>query len=174
LYALLSYLYYHQQTMELSSTVIGIVCIILFFVPIYLLSRSGAGKRKQRLSALLAFSEKNGLRLSAKEAWNDCAIGIDDASKQVVYVKNAEEDHREVLIDLKDVARCNINNISREVKTSAGHQRVIEQIELQFFPKKGEMTPVSVQFYDGKKQMQLSDELQLAEKWAGLVKQALA
>lgn len=145
-----------------------------FFVPIYLLSRSGAGKLKQRLSALLAFSEKNGLRLSAKEAWNDCAIGIDEASKQVVYVKNAEEDHREVLIDLKDVARCSINNITREVKTSAGHQRVIEQIELQFFPKKGEMAQSLVQFYDGKKQMQLSDELQLAEKWAGLVKQALA
>jgi hypothetical protein len=36
------------------------------------------------------------------------------------------------------------------------------------------MTPVSVQFYDGKKQMQLSDELQLAEKWAALVKQSLA
>jgi hypothetical protein len=69
-----------------------------------------------------------------KKSWNDCAIGIDDASKQVVYVKNAEEDQREVLINLKDVARCSINNISREVKTSAGTQRVIEQVELQFFP----------------------------------------
>jgi len=158
--------------MELSSTVIGIACILLFFVPIYLLSRSGAGKRKQRLSALLAFSEKNGLRLSVKEAWNDCAIGIDDASRKLVYVKNAEEDHREVLIDLKDIARCSINNASREVKTSAGAQRIIEQIELQFFNKKSE-TPASVEFYDGKKQMQLSGELQLAEKWAALVKNCL-
>jgi hypothetical protein len=160
--------------MELSSTIIGIVCIILFFVPIYFLSRSGASKRKQRLSALLALSEKNGLRLSAKEVWNDYTIGIDDTSKQVVYVKNAEEDHQEILIQLKDIARCSINNISREVKTSAGTQRIIEQIELQFFHKKAELPPVSVEFYDGKKQMQLSGELQLAEKWAALVKKALA
>ena len=160
--------------MEFSSTIIGIVCIILFIVPIYLLSRSGASKRKQRLSALMAFSEKNGLRLSAKEVWNECAIGIDAASKQLVYVKNAEEDHREVVVDLKDIARCSINNTSREVKTSAGTQRIIERIELQFFYKKSEMTPVSVEFYDGKKQMQLSGELQLAEKWAALVKQALS
>jgi len=160
--------------MEFSSTFIGIVCIILFFVPIYLLSRSGARKLKQRLSALLAFSEKNGLRLSAKEAWNDCAIGIDEASKQVAYVKNTEVDHQEVLIDLKDIARCNINNVSREVKTSTGTQRIIEQIELQFFYKKAEIMPVSLQFYDGKKQMQLSGELQVAEKWVALVKQALS
>jgi len=159
--------------MELSSTIIGIVCTILFFVPIYLLSRSGASKRKQRLSVLMAFSEKSGLRLSAKEAWNDCAIGIDAASKQVVYVKNAQDDQREVLIDLKDIARCSINNVSREVKSSGGTQRIIEQIELQFFHKKVEMKPVSIQFYDGKKQMQLSGELQLAEKWAALVNQAL-
>ncbi len=160
--------------MELSSTVIGIVCIILFFVPIYFLSRSGASKRKQRLSALLALSEKNGLRLSAKEAWNDYTIGIDDASRRMVFIKNTEEDHQEVLIDLKDIARCNVNNVSREVKTGGGIQRIIERIELQFFHKKAELPPVSVEFYDGKKQMQLSGELQLAEKWAALVKKALA
>lgn len=160
--------------MEFSSAIIGVVCIILFFLPIYLLNRTAAQKQKKRLSALLTFSEKNNLKLSVTDAWNDCAIGIDQGLKQVAYVKNAEDDHQEFLIDLKDISRCSINNASREIKTSGKTQRIIEKLELQFIPKKSDNPLVALEFYDGRKQFQLSGELQLIEKWVALLRQSIS
>ncbi len=159
--------------MELSSAIIGLACIALFVVPIYLLSKTGNQKQKQQMRVFLAFCSGKGLNLTQKEAWNDCAIGIDETSNQLVYVKDTEGGRQEVLIDLNEVAQCNIVNSSREVKSGGSTQRVIERLDLQFLFKKSGKTPETLEFYNARKQYQLSGEFQLIEKWLKIIRQAI-
>ncbi|NUO02039.1 MAG: hypothetical protein HUU01_15650 [Saprospiraceae bacterium] len=159
--------------MELSSAIIGGVCLILFILPIYLLNKSGVQKEKRRLNAMLALGEKYGLKLTTTDGWNGYTIGLDEHAGKLIYVKSTDEDQREILIDLNDIRQCNIVNTPREIKSKSGTQRIVDRLELQFLYKKPETAPVLMEFYDGRKQFQLSGELQMVEKWAKIIRQTI-
>jgi len=160
--------------MELSSAITGLVCVALFVVPIILLNRSGSGKRKKRLSNLLAFGQQHGLKFTKTELWNDSVIGLDEDSKKLVFIKNNETDQAPVLIDLQQVTNCEIVNTPREVKSGGKTQRMVDRLELRLTQKGQSQSAVLLEFYDASKSFQLTGELQLIEKWKRLIKENLA
>jgi len=66
--------------MELGTTIVGIVIILICIIPFALMSINNKKKEKKLLRGLSAFAERNSFKISRYELWNNSTIGIDDTS----------------------------------------------------------------------------------------------
>lgn len=155
--------------MELQSIIIGVLCLAVFIVPIFLLQKRQSGKSLQDYSDMAA---KQGLSILKNEFWDPCyALGVDPDKKMLFYTKKHEEGYDQVLIDLSQVEKCTVSNISREVKGD----KVIDNVGLLLTYRLGlKLSPTYLEFYNKEETLNLNEELLLAKKWEAIIGSFLA
>lgn len=152
--------------MDLGSTIIGIVCLVLIIVPVLYFQRGQIKKRKKLLHDLVNLAEQQQLKISQYDFWGPFyAIGIDTDKKELLYTKRKEGKDQETLVDLSEVRQCSVNNISRD----ANGGRTIERIELVFTFKNAKYPEKTLEFYSREETLNLNEELKLSEKWRDIV-----
>lgn len=145
-----------------------IIIIIVFIIAFFLLIRKINKARFQRvMEELTNFAAEKGSTISEFDVWGTKRIGIDKIRKYLFFIQKEENSMSKIAIDINDVFQCKVVNVSRVVGSGKESQSVIDKILLSFeFRTKGKQD-IYLEFYNNEKDgMEITDELQLAEKWA--------
>lgn len=152
--------------MELGTAIIAAAIIFACIIPFVLISRSNKKKEQQFLEMLSNLSEKSNCKISKYDIWNNAAIGTDEASSMIFFVKKSGELETHQQINLTKVEKCIVVNTSRTIINQSDHQKVIDKLELVFSDRDKNKPETAMVLYDANSDsLTLSGELQLAEKW---------
>jgi len=160
--------------MELRTTIVTLIILIICIAPFILMSRVNKNKGKRFLQLLSGLAGKNNTSIARHDIWHHKAIGINEAGSMIFFAKKGKESDLLQEVNIADIQRCRVINTSRTVRHNNGNINVIDKLELgfQYFDKnKGESV---LEFYDAyADHATLSVELHLAEKWCKLVNEKI-
>ena len=160
--------------MDFATALIGIAVLAAITLPFLLMGRSQGKQDKQLQAALLQAAAQNGLNITQKDFWaRKYGIGIDPTAGKLLYLKKKSEAIQTLLIDLTQVEKCRLVNLSRGVKTHQTASKVIEHLELRFtFHQPGSSEQI-LEFYNVDESLTMGREVLLLEKWNQLVQEQL-
>ena len=156
--------------MDIETTLIGIVLVIVCATPFIVLTAGRKKAEKKKQKAFFDLAQRHGCQIDHFDMGNHSVIGIDTAQNTVLFYKQTSEGTQEHCVPLKDIQSC-----KRRVVNNT--RKVTERLQLVLTPlpklrEKG--TPeISLEFYNAEVEMQLEGELQLLEKWETLINSKL-
>lgn len=154
--------------MEFGSALMGLIVVGLIAVPVYLLLKNASNREKQFVRALFQLADRTNSHIDEYDAGRDFVIGLDRISSKVFFYKNVEGVQTEEVVQLKDIARIECKTISRGTAPDNGGRKPVDRILLIFHPIEKEAA-TSWEIYNASENLQLSGELQLAEKWCRML-----
>ncbi len=153
--------------MELNSTLIGIIVLLLIFIPVGYLIISSSGKNKKLKKTLADISKAKGINLRDIDVIGNLVIGLDDVSKNLVYASklNLADDFK--IVNLEEVKDCRVKSI-KQGETS------LDWVGLEVVGKAGKL---EIPFYTELDETGLSRDpfvcLQDAKRWENAVRPLL-
>ncbi|MGJ8591265.1 MAG: hypothetical protein ACSHXF_01880 [Aquaticitalea sp.] len=154
--------------MKLSESVMTVLITLLGIVPFIwftYLGKKAGNKSKKEIKGIL---EKEQMKFSASEFWNHHFIGIDDAKKQLVFIKLSASGNQVEKIDLHDVKTCHIDKITKDYKRDKKIEQELQTLNLELtFVSNREKAIFN--FYDINEQLSEEFEMKRAEKWQHLI-----
>ncbi len=160
--------------MNTSSFITGIILLLLFIIPVIFLSRKNTNKNKMLLTYFKDLSIQQGLDISQSEVWdNHYAIGIDAEADKLFYLKKTTDNDEKITLRFNDIQKCSVNNSVRTIKEGKNTTNITDCIELKFKSIHTNGSEKTIEFYHahGNENTILSNQLQLAEKWAKIINQ---
>jgi len=153
--------------MDISSIIIGIICLAMFVVPPIYWDRVQKQKEKRFIGHFLALAEKQLLKITEREMWNNrYCIGLDQDARRLFYLKRHEEGKEEIaVIDLSTVRNCKVMLDKRKIPTKRGDFEIIEHINLVFQPYDQKQPEQIVEIFDLEESIRITGERPLANKW---------
>lgn len=156
--------------MSVGSIIFGLVALACFIVPVLYFQGKKKQESKKFIQQFLQLAEQQQLSISTHNSWNNrYAIGMDTQKQQLFYLK--KQDNKDVIskIDLAEVEKCSLIKTQRNV----GDSIVVDRLALGFSFRSSKQAEKALEFYSREVSMSINDELQLAEKWKGLINSAL-
>jgi hypothetical protein len=155
--------------------IIGVAAVLLLAVVIIVsATKSRKEKKIKFLDPLNELASREGSHISRHDIWSDSVIGIDESSNKVFVVRKTAGSESGKVIDLTEVFRCRVAEISRTSGPKEGNVKVFDRIDLVFMNKEKSKPDTVVEFYNSNTdRLTLAGELQLAEKWCVLVNRQL-
>lgn len=144
---------------DLTSIIISLIVLSAFFVPILL---DQLFKRKNNIEhKFLELAKARGLKITQYDAWdNSYALGIDQISGSLFYL-NLNGKDPELMVDLKKVNGC---TLLRNGLTDSTHP-----VTLTLLLQNGSITPIEIEFAQGKLGKGPAAELDIAQKWNSII-----
>jgi hypothetical protein len=159
--------------MDLGTLIIGVVLIVMAFLPIVVVSFHRKNKEKAMLQSLTQVANQQQSILSKHEYFGDFIIGIDEQKHVIFYVKKAKEKLIEAIVNLSDMKDCSVLNVSKTIKSKDGNYTIVDRLDLSFTPKEKNKAGVQFAFYHSDSNNQINEELKSAENWSRIVKDQL-
>jgi hypothetical protein len=155
---------------NLSLTIFAILSVVAI---IRIVNKN---KEKRTKSALNFFANENNSKISNYDNWNKTLIGIDDIENFLLFfIRSASGIETRQIIRLSEVKDCRILKTSRNEKYHDESVNVTDQIQLVFSFHNKQKQDVSLEFYNTEyDRLNLTGELQLAEKWMNFVRSILS
>ena len=156
--------------MDLSTTIIGLLLMALFLLPIVFIARTSRGKGRKYEKELFSEVSLNHLTISEKDMWNEYAIGIDESNKRIIYIDWSGSESVTTVFNLNDV----------KTFTSVPHPKNIKDKNLKYYKNAGRLGLRFTFKESAAKELyitfflpgfgQLSEEdVKLFEKWTAIV-----
>lgn len=155
--------------MDWGTALTGIVLIIICIIPLVWMRQSRVKKEKKILKSLNDIASQNNCIITMHEINGNQAIGIDKNRNHVFYFKPGKDSPIAKFVDLAKVVNCQTVKTIRNVKNEGEALAIIERIDLHFTTSDRSLDEVSFEFYVEETDLQLSGELQFAEKWTQII-----
>lgn len=155
--------------MDISVIIIGSILVALTVLPMVFISRSRKQKARLYLQKLTTAALAQNREVSLHDISGRIIMGMDQKAKALFYLKPEQEAAEIQSIDLNAIAACKVFKVTRTVGENGSQQSYLGQVGLRFIPRKKAEAESRWVLYDSDEDMQLSGELQFAEKWAGLI-----
>ena len=171
-----SFIYISNQFKMDSSTTITMGIFILFFIILFVIINSNKKKKEaQFLLPLKKLAEKDNCEISHFDIWNNSVIGIDETQNIVFAIRKINDTEISQRINLAEVFRCNVAEVSSTSVTKEGNIKAFDRIDLAFSNKDKSKANFVVEFYNADTgRLTLTGELQLAEKWCKIANERIA
>ena len=152
-----------------SITILAIISLIVF---LHIRNRK---REKKAFSVLQNFAKEFNCHVSSYDRWDKSLIGIDSGEMNKLFFLRtiSNKEYREA-INLSEVMSCRLVLDERTVQYNKEKVNVIDKIDLVFSFVNTHKQDVKLEFYNADyDRLTLSGELQLAQKWSGIVKSIL-
>ncbi|AWV97284.1 hypothetical protein [Arcticibacterium luteifluviistationis] len=156
--------------LNLSTIIIGLICIAVCVVPLILIGRGRKNKEQNKLHALTKIANQHEGRITSHAFSGDFGIAIDDKKGLVFFHKEENGQTTEEGIDLNYIEDC---KLSKTTLSDAKNKEHIEQIYLCFFPQSENDKKIKWELFNRETNRQLTDELQIGEEWSKLINQQI-
>jgi len=161
--------------MSLGLIIGGAIILLLASLVIVSTSKRKRTKKEKFLNPLKELAFRNQCQISHSDIWSESVIGIDDNKNQVFVIRKNAGSESEITINLSNVFRCRVSEISHTSGPKEGNIKAFDRIDLVFSHKEKSKPDVSVEFYNSNTdRLTLAGELQLAEKWCSLINRRLS
>lgn len=153
--------------MQFNSTLVGVIIILLIFVPVIYMIVNASNANKKVTKSLSKLSENQGIKLKNIDVIGNLVIGIDQDTKKLVYSskRNVEKDLS--IVDLQLVKDCRTKSIKESEKT-------LQWVGLELTEKQGK---IEIQFYCENDESGLTKDpymcLQDAKRWENTMRPLL-
>jgi len=161
--------------MDSVSLIVTLIFVGVIAIPIIYSIISKKKKIKKISADLSAFAETKGGKISEFDYWKNTSIGIDRDNHLLFFTRKKGAEEQKTAIDLKEIQSCRVINTSRSVPTPSGSEKVTDRLELVFKSFDQGVPERSLEFFNSANQdsLSLTGELQLIEKWLGIVNEEL-
>lgn len=153
--------------MEFNATFVGIIIVLLIFVPIAFLIMNTSGKDKKAKKTVSQLSKTNGIQVKNVEIIGNCVIGVDAASKKLVYSSKTNPSGDFKVIDITQIKDC-------RAKSTKLTEKTLDWVGLELVEKAGR---VEIPFYMENDEEGFTKDpfacLQDAKRWEGTLKPLL-
>lgn len=154
--------------MSIANTIIGLGILLLFVVPVILISRSAKNKKSRLLNDLMSEASKNGLFIAESDSWDDSVIGLDTKNKKIVYIDENDSEKKVNIFSFSDLKSFKtVPNL-----TSKGQKLNFENVNnlsLIFGFKDPSKSELNLNFYMAGFGKMTKAEKELFEKWSALI-----
>lgn len=152
--------------MDFITGIIGLFVILLIIVPFMYFHFAQKARKKKFTNEFLDMAAKQGVVVTQYDVWS-CyfAIGLDSRSNKLFYYRKRNNKEEQALVNLAEVDKCWVNH----VKVALNEDQVIGRLELVLHYRNGKSGEKALLFYSKEEFMTHFDELQLVEKWRGIV-----
>lgn len=154
--------------MDLGTTIIGAVLVIICAIPFVLVKKGGKTQKKQALQKLKTLAEQNNDGLGEYDVYNNMAIALNVLKTAVLFYKEADEVAEAYYLKLNDIKQCKVDAIYKpsKIKTNK-NENIAEKLVLCFYLKNGDL--INLEFYNVEKTLQITWEHFALEKWQKLI-----
>ncbi len=147
------------------------VCLIMIVIA----GRNSRKNEKQFLQAFYGLAEKHQCKISQYDRWRNTAIGIDENTGKVFFIRKLEGKEILLYVNLEEILKCRVINTSRNVSSKEGKIKVIDKLELAFTYRDKNSPEIYLEFYNADyESLTLRGELQMAEKWCEIANGRIA
>ncbi|CAM4189872.1 hypothetical protein ZORO111903_06175 [Zobellia roscoffensis] len=155
--------------LDLGTTLIGAVSVVICVAPFVLVTRSVKKKEKAMLRSLSNFADQDNCKIHEHEYVGDFIIGMDTNKKAVFFYKEEKGATEKLSVNLKDVKNCKVSKIGKSVRKNGKVEQTVERIELVFNTNPSASQDIVFELFNSQNNLQLNGELQTAETWANKV-----
>ncbi|MBX2926231.1 MAG: hypothetical protein KF852_00220 [Saprospiraceae bacterium] len=160
--------------MDSGTALVGGILILICILPFVLMNMSAKKKKRQFLQLLFDLAGKNNGKISQHDHWNGTAIGLDETTNTIFFIKKLKEDVTSRQVNLAEVQKCRVVQTHNAASGKGGSAPVIEKIELAFAYRDKGRAETTLEFYNDETDSFLSGELQQAEKWSKIANARIA
>ncbi|QQX77501.1 MULTISPECIES: hypothetical protein [Aequorivita] len=151
----------------MNTTLIGIIILLLIFVPVGYLIINTTGQDKKAKKTVSQLSQTMGIHVKNIEVIGNCVIAVDETSKKLVYSSKTNPNADFKIIDMVEVRDCRAKSIKQTDKT-------LDWVGLELIEKTGK---VEIPFYIENDEEGFTKDpfvcLQDAKRWEGTLKPLL-
>lgn len=160
----------------MSTSLITIGIIFLLCITIYVISISNKKKKVNKfLNNISRLSGINIGKITRYDIWDHSVIGMNDSDAELYFIKNSSDDQTFQKIQLSEFQRCWVNEGSRTVGIKGSSIKVVEKVELILGNKQKNKPDTVFEFYNQQSgKLDLTGELQLANKWCMLINEKIS
>lgn len=160
--------------MEFGTIGIGLIVILLCAWPVAMLMRSRTKRKNEILKTLKTLADSHALHIAQQDVWSNTAIGMDTQKKHLLFVRMQNDSASTTVVDLNNIALCNVNKRSSSFGEGNERYSVMEQLEIVLQPMDKSKGLMVLLCYDANEDSaSLTGQLQLVDKWQAIIQQQL-
>ena len=146
----------------IAATFMAAVCIL----PFVIMRRKTAKREKHLLNEFMELANQHNCKITQHEVCENKVLGLAEKEKGLIFFKKGKEQDVKVFVDLSRIGKCSVLNTKRVINSD---ESIIERLELSFNSMNTKENDVFIELYNLKEDYQLDGELQLTEKWVGMI-----
>lgn len=155
--------------MDISTIIMAVIIIGICILPFAIIYLNGQKKKAGLLNILKNLAQKNNSVVSKYDLIKSSGIGFDENKKHAFYFTITKDGTFEYEQNLAGIKKIKVEKHGRSVKSSGGSYSVIDKLDLVFENETGKVS--SFPFFDSTQSMQLTNELETANKWEKIFKE---
>jgi|SRR5690606_3456478 len=159
--------------MDLGTAIVGLILIFICVIPFVIMYNNRVKKENKILQLLHEFAQQHNCKISQHEFCGDFVLGIDNSSNFVFFCKQKKEEVIFQFVPLSEVHICQVVKKTRNIKSDMETPSIIDKVELSFIPINKSKEKSRFELYDEETNLQLSGELQFADKWSKQINDCL-
>lgn len=145
---------------DLSSLVITVIALLAFIIPVSIDQRNKR-KASKTLKKLQAYATDQKLNIDRSDVFQQTyALGLDNKSKKLLYVKNDGIEFVEDTHDLTRFSKCKLHHC--EIKNENSEFKKVSYLRLQYANPK--VQPLDLEIYKMKENLSYTEEESMAKK----------
>ncbi|CAM3505430.1 hypothetical protein [Flavobacterium chungbukense] len=157
--------------METTTTIMGIVILIIVAIPVYFSARSSAANKSRILNIKKRFNPTNPENFDLTESINNKTLTIDHNNNKFILMNFNPNQQESIYVDLNTVASCKL------IPTTDAHSDTIIKIDFEF-QEKDSSKKITIPFYDFDddriKQISVYQDHQFAKKWLKIIQDSIS
>jgi len=149
---------------------VGAILIALCILPVVITETSRKKREKKLFRLLTSEAEGQNCNITKFEQCCNNIIGLDEANKVLFFMKKSDSGIISRFADLKEIQNCKAQNFSGSSDNNGKNYQYTRKVELVLKPTIKNKPDVVIEIFDADEGLQLSGELQFAEKWSEMIR----
>lgn len=160
--------------MDLGTAIVAIIIILICIAPFIYINSKNRKREKLLLQSITDAAGHHESKITRYDLWGNSVIGIDEKNFSVYYKRVKEEQEQMEHIQLSQIQKSCVTSTSRVVTEKDGSYKIPEKLDLTLTYHDRSRGELSLEFYNANHDsLILSGELQLVEKWNGILNDAI-
>ena len=160
--------------MESGTTIIGLIMLSLFILPVLIIARSGRNKGKRHEKDFFTYVSRNDLKISEKDFWDDYAIGIDKSQNTIIYISWDGPEKVHTVFKLKDVRNFETIPDYSQLNRKDFSYNNVRRLGFRFQFRDAASQELTITFYISEFGQITDNQIRLFKKWSVIIRDGMS
>lgn len=157
----------------MGNIIFGVAILSACIAPFILISLNKSRKDRKMAGIFRDLVAEINLKPGQFEVSGNTILGMNDEVSHFFFYKEREGKTEKLVVPLTQYVQCNVQKTGVASGLSANSSAPVHTVSLHFTHRDKGMSDVQVKIFDITKDLQLNDELKIADKWAQKVQSGL-
>lgn len=159
--------------METKTIILVVISLLVLIVPFAFAYFNRRRKDSKTKSALMKYVNEYNSRLDESNILSNLAIGLDREQARLFFIKNNYNQITAKIVNLNDIKSVRLINDRKAMNAGKSSTLIVEKIAISLSNKSADTKDIILELYDKDVNLSLNGEVQVAEKWVGILEKAI-